>query len=297
MSYPPANSYPPPDGGGGPYGSYPPQQPGGYGPPAQAGGYGPPPQAGGYDPLPPQSGGYGPPPQPGAYGPPPQAGGYPPPQAGGFAQPPPGGVVGAPYGGPPVARKSNAGKIVLISLAVVLVLCLGGAAIFAFVVKDEVKETVDATRIRVVAPATLAGRPKATDPALQAGARQLEAELNKAIPDASSTVGGFYGTPADKDLVMIAAASGLNPNPARTLEDTIRGALTSDVRLGEMSPVDPGPLGGEAKCGDAKAQDVPLGVCVWSDKGSVGMVIIYFKTGQQAHAEFATIRGQVEQKS
>ncbi|RLK22785.1 hypothetical protein DER29_0629 [Micromonospora sp. M71_S20] len=287
MSYPPANSYPPPDGGGGPYGSYPPQQPGGYGPP---------PQAGGYDPLPPQPGGYGPPQQSGAYGPPPQSGGYPP-QAGGFAQPPSGGVAGAPYGGPPVARKSNAGKIVLISLAVVLVLCLGGAAIVAFAVKDEVKETVDATRIRVVAPATLAGRPKATDPALQAGARQLEAELNKTIPEASSTVGGFYGTLADKDLVMIAAASGLNPNPARTLEDTIRGARTSDVRLGEMSSVDPGPLGGEAKCGDAKAQDVPLGVCVWSDKGSVGMVIIYFKTGQQAHAEFATIRGQVEQKS
>ncbi|MGK5522160.1 hypothetical protein ACSNN9_22780 [Micromonospora sp. URMC 107] len=257
MSYPPANSYPPPPDGGGPYDSYPPPQPGGYGPPPQPGGYGPPPQAGGYG-------------------------------------PPPGGV---PYGGPPVARKSSAGRIVLISLAVVLVLCLGGAAIVAFAVKDEVKETVDATRIRVVAPATLAGRPKATDPTLQAGARQLEAELNKTIPGATSTVGGFYGTPADKDLVMIAAASGLNPDPARALEDTIRGARTSDVRLGEMSSVDPGPLGGEAKCGDAKAGDVPLGVCVWSDKGSVGMVIIYFKTGQQAHAEFATIRGQVEQKS
>ncbi|MEU4781590.1 hypothetical protein [Micromonospora sp. NPDC023633] len=260
MSYPPANSYPPPPDGGGPYGSYPPPQAGGYGPPPQAGGYGPPPQAGGYG-------------------------------------PPAGGVPGAPYGGPPVARKSSAGRIVLISLAVVLVLCLGGAAIVAFAVKDEVKETVDATRIRVVAPATLAGRPKATDPTLQAGARQLEAELNKTIPGATSTVGEFYGTPADKDLVMIAAASGLNPDPARALEDTIRGARTSDVRLGEMSSVDPGPLGGEAKCGDAKARDVPLGVCVWSDKGSVGMVIIYFKTGQQAHAEFATIRGQVEQKS
>ncbi|WP_225851887.1 hypothetical protein, partial [Micromonospora sp. AMSO12t] len=197
----------------------------------------------------------------------------------------------------PAPRKSNAGKIVLISLAVVLVLCLGGAAIVAFAVKDDVKETVDATRTRVVAPATLAGRPRATDPTLQAGARELEAELNKTIPGASSTVGEFYGTLTGRNLVMIAAASGLNPDPAKTLEDTIRGARTSDVRLGEMKTVDPGPLGGEAKCGDAKAQDVPLGVCVWSDKGSVGMVIIYFKTGQQAHAEFATIRGQVEQKS
>ncbi|WP_327030893.1 hypothetical protein OG989_15540 [Micromonospora sp. NBC_01740] len=289
MSYPPANSYPPPDGGGGPYGSYPPAQPGGYGPPpAQPGGYGPPPQVGGYGPQP-HAGGYGPQPHAGGYGPPPA-------QAGGYGPPPYGGGSGA-YGGPPAPRKSNAGKIVLISLAVVLVLCLGGAAIVAFAVKDDVKETVDATRTRVVAPATLAGRPRATDPTLQAGARELEAELNKTIPGASSTVGEFYGTLTGRNLVMIAAASGLNPDPAKTLEDTIRGARTSDVRLGEMKTVDPGPLGGEAKCGDAKAQDVPLGVCVWSDKGSVGMVIIYFKTGQQAHAEFATIRGQVEQKS
>ncbi|MGK5676944.1 hypothetical protein ACSNOB_29425, partial [Micromonospora sp. URMC 106] len=267
----------PPDPGT-PYGSYP--QPGGY-PPQQPGGYGPPQQPGGY-----------PPPQPGGYGPPQQFEGFPPPQPGGGPVP----AYGGPPG-PPVQQKSSAAKIVLISLAVVLVLCLGGAAVAFFAVKDEVKETVDATRIRVVEPATLAGRPRATDPALQAGAQQLETELNRSLPDATSTVGAFYGTLAKKDLVMVAAASGMNPNPAKTLEDTIRGARTSDVQLGDMTSVDPGPLGGEAKCGDAKARDVPLGVCVWSDRGSVGMIIIYFKTGTQAHAELAAMRGQIEQKS
>ncbi|MBM0258734.1 hypothetical protein [Micromonospora sp. 4G55] len=284
MSQPPSDPYPPQPGSGAPYGSYPPpQQSGGYPAPQQPGGY-PPPQQGGYSA--PQQGGYPAPQQQGGYPPPQQPGAFP-------AQ------GGQPYGdpSPPPAKKSKVGKIVLISLAVVLVLCLGGAAIAFFAVKDEVKETVDATKTRVVAPATLAGRAKSTDPALLKGATGLETELKKSLPDATSAVGAFYGTAVKKDLVMIAAASGLNTNPSKTLDDTIKGAGQSAVQLGEMKKVDAGPLGGEAKCGDAEAANVPLGVCVWSDKGSLGMIIVYFKSGDEAAAELPTMRGQIEQKS
>lgn len=259
MSQPPSNPYPPQPGSGAPHGSYPQQQPGDY-------------------PAPQQPGGYPPPQQPGAFP----------------AQP------GQPYGDPnlpPAKKKSNVGKIVLISLAVVLVLCLGGAAIAFFAVKDEVKETVDASKTRVAAPATLAGRAKSTDPALLNGATQLEAELKKSLPDATSTAGAFYGTAAKKDLVMIAAASGINANPSKTLDDTVKGAGQSAVKIGEMKTVAAGPLGGEAKCGDAEASGVPLGVCVWSDKGSLGMIIVYFKSGDEAAAELPTMRGQIQQKS
>ncbi|WP_238425395.1 hypothetical protein [Micromonospora parastrephiae] len=105
--------------------------------------------------------------------PPPQQPGQPavPPQQG-FPVPQPGQQYGDPslHGGPPPAKKSKVGKIILIVLAVVLVLCLGGAAITWFAVKDEVGDVVDATKTRVVAPATLAGRAKNTDPQLQAAA-------------------------------------------------------------------------------------------------------------------------------
>lgn len=275
MSQPPSN----------PYGSYPPpQQPGGYPAPQQPGGYPPPPQAGGY---PEQSGGY-PAPQP-------QYGGYPAEQPGGYP------TSGQPYGGPvtpvgPPPKKSNVTRILLITLAVVVVLCLGGAAVLFFTAKDKVGEVVEASKTRVVAPATLAGRAKATDPTLLQGARQLETELKKSLPEATSTVGAFYGEPAKKDLVMIAAASGLNADPGKTLDDTVKGMKTTDVEVGEMKTVDAGPLGGEAKCGDAKAAEVPMGVCVWSDRGSVGMILIYFKTGAQAQTELAAMRGQIEQK-
>ncbi|MER7456962.1 hypothetical protein [Micromonospora sp. NPDC126480] len=296
MSQPPVNPYPPQPGGE-PYGS----QPGGY-PPPQSGGYPPPAQPGGYPQQ--QPGGY-PPPQPGGYPTPPQQqpGGYPEAQPGGFPQqpaggfPPPGGPGGQFGAVPPAPKKGSAGKVLLIVLAAVLVLCLGGAAVVFFAVKDEVKETVDAARIRVVEPETLGGRPKVTDPNLQNASRTLEAELNKALPGATSAVGAFYGDPVKQDLVMVAAASGRNADPAKTLDDTIAGARQSDVEIGEMSSVDPGPLGGEAKCGDAEANQVPIGFCVWSDSGSVGMILIYFKTGAEAQQELVAMRGQIEQKS
>ncbi|SCG71490.1 flagellar basal body-associated FliL family protein [Micromonospora coxensis] len=234
-------------------------------------------------------------------------GSYPPPQQeqpGGYPAPSQPTVFpaqpGQPFGDPsgaPQKKKSNVGKIVLISLAVVLVLCLGGAAIAFFAVKDEVKEGVEAINTRVVAPDTLAGRAKSTDPALTEGAKELEAQLNKSLPDATSTAGAFYGTPAKKDLVMIAAASGLNADPEKTLEDTIAGAGQSEVKIAQMKTVDAGPLGGVAKCGDAEAANVPLGVCVWSDKGSLGMIIVYFKSGQEAAAELPAMRAAIEQKN
>ena len=63
----------------------------------------------------------------------------------------------------------------LIVLAVVLVLCVGGAAITWLAVKGPVGDVVDASKTRLVAPATLAGRPKLTDPELQTAAEQRSA--------------------------------------------------------------------------------------------------------------------------
>lgn len=295
MSQPPSNPYP---------GSYPPphQQPGGY-PPQQPG----PQYGGGYpaeQPGPQYGGGY-PPQQPGPqYGggyppqqPAPQYGGYPgeqsAPQAGSYlesGQP----SYGAPAGPPP--KKSNVGRILLTTLAVVVVLCLGGAAVLFFTTKDKVGEVVDATKTRVTAPETLASRAKSTDPNLVKVAKDVEDSLRSDMPNATSAVSAFYGSAAKKDLVMIGAASGLNPDPAKSLDANIQSLGTSGLEVGEMKTVDAGPLGGEAKCGDAKAAAVPLGLCVWSDRGSTGVIGLYFKTGAEAQAEFVTMRGQIEQK-
>ncbi|MEV4655768.1 hypothetical protein [Micromonospora sp. NPDC049301] len=230
--------------------------------------------------------------------PPPQQGQPAVPQQQGFPPAQPGQPYGDPSlaGGPPPAKKSKVGKIVLIVLAVVLVLCLGGAAITWFAVKDEVGDVVDATKTRVVAPATLAGRPKIDDPELQKLSDDLVAEMKSTVQNETSAVGAFYGDPAKEDLVMIAGTSGLMADPKKELDTAVTG-LSTELGVATMATVDPGPLGGDARCGDGKTDGVPLGVCVWADKGSVGLVVMFFKSGAEAQAEFATIRGQVEQRS
>lgn len=95
---------------------------------------------------------------------------------------------------------------------------------------------------------------------------------------------------------MIAAVSGLLSDPKKELDAFVTG-LSTELAVTNMASVEPGPLGGEARCGDGKAEGLALGVCVWADRGSEGMVVMYFKSAEQAKAEFVTIRGQVEQRS
>ncbi len=243
-------------------GSYPPpqQQPGGYQPPQQ-------PQYGG-DPQAPQ-----------------QPGGYPQADQPGFGVP----------AGPPPKKKSSVGKILLIILAVVVVLCVGGGAAVYFATKDTVKEVVGAAKTRLVEPETLGGRPKATDPQLLSAADELKTGINGVVPGATSVIGGIYGDPAKQDLVLIAGASGLLADPKKELNDAIDG-MSSDLGIKELKPVDAGPLGGEAKCGDGNGGGVPLGVCVWADRGSLGIIVSYFKSAADLKPEFVAMRGEIEKK-
>ncbi|GGM34927.1 hypothetical protein GCM10011608_19360 [Micromonospora sonchi] len=218
--------------------------------------------------------------------------GFPPPPGAvppGDAYPPPGGAF------PPPKKKSNVGKIVLIVLAVLLLLCVGGATAIWFAVKDTVNETIDATRTRVVAPDTLAGRSKTTDPDLQRASDKLVQDLTSSVENETGAVGGFYGDPEAQDLVMIVAASGVMVDPKKELDDAIQG-ISGELSVTNMAAVEPGPLGGNASCGDGKVEDVPMGVCAWADRGSVGLVVTYFSSRAEAEAEFVTIRSQIEQR-
>ncbi|WBB89315.1 hypothetical protein [Verrucosispora sp. WMMC514] len=271
---PPAGPYPPPGG-------YPQQGPAPY-------------PSAGAQPVPPQQPGQ---PAPGTYPPPGQpypAGPAPagPGQTGqGFPGP---GFPGPAPAGPP-KKKFRVGMIVLIVLAVLLVLCVGGGTAVWFAVKDDVSEAVDATRTRMVAPDTLAGRPKNTDPELQQAADDMVRDIRSTVSNETSAVGAFYGDPAAEDLVMIAGASGLMSDPKQELDAAVQG-LSADLGLSNMTSVDPGPLGGEASCGDGLTEDVPLGVCTWADRGSVGLIVMFFSSRADAQAEFVTIRGQIEQR-
>ncbi|MEU2616425.1 hypothetical protein ABZ570_33425 [Micromonospora sp. NPDC007271] len=262
MSQPPSNPYP---------GSYPPpqQQPGSYPPPQQPGGYPPQqqPQYGGDYPSVPQ-----------------QPGGYPAAGQPGFGTP-----------AEPPKKKSSVGKILLIILAVVVVLCVGGGTAIYFATKGTVKEVVDASKTRLVEPETLGGRPKVTEPQLQSAVEQMKTTIKDSVPGTTSVVGGIYGDPAKQDLVMIAGASTLLADPKKELDNAVKG-LGVGLGVKDLKPVDAGPLGGEAKCGDGNAGGVQVGVCLWADRGSLGLVVIYFKSAADLESQFVAMRGEIEQK-
>lgn len=327
-SQPPYGQQPPQQGQqppqyGQPYGEQPPQQPQygqTYGSP-QPGSYGQPQQPG-------QGGGdygrqpdYGQPQQPqqpsygGDYGQPPAYGqpsspapygqqpGYP---QQGYGQPPQQPNYGeAPFGGPPMPptappKKSRAGRIVLIVLAVVLLLCIGGAAALYFVLKDPVKDAVAAANTRVAAPATLGGQPKINDPKLQSAVDEMKTQLNSDLPDATSTAAAFYGNIAKEQLMMLVAASGLVANPEAELDKTFADLNQASFAIKNAKTVDAGPQGGVAKCADGTITEagaqLPLGVCAWADKGSVGLIGVYNADGTAAYKNFVAMRAEVEKQ-
>lgn len=202
-----------------------------------------------------------------------------------------GGVAAAP---PPKRRRT--GRILLFVLIALLVLCGGGAGIGYFALKDEVGEVVDASNTRVVTPDTLGGRPKLDMPEMKTAFDSALTEMKGSLSGVSSTAGGVYGDIAKQDMVMVIAGSRVTVNVDDGYKEFTDGMTTGIAGL-KLSPVDPGPLGGKAACGDANEADMKLGVCVWVDKGSFGMVTMYWGDAAKLGAEFVDIRAAVEQKS
>jgi hypothetical protein len=91
--------------------------------------------------------------------------------------------------------------------------------------------------------------------------------------------------------------SGIVADPAKEVDESFTGMSSSGLNVTNIQSVEPGPLGGEAKCGDSSSEGISLGVCSWADFGSIGMVVIYNSSGAQAAGEFTEIRGAIEQKS
>jgi hypothetical protein len=250
---------------------------------------------------------YQPEPQPGqpGYAPPTPPGGqgYPPPANQGFGGPPPAnqGFGGPPPAGqgfgdapPPPPKKRSVWKILLLVVAIVVVLCAGGIGTLVYLNRDTVKDVVEASKIKVVEPATLGTLPKTTEPNLNSGL-QTDITSMKKDPTVTGTVGAIYGNAKTLDVVMVEAASSVGGS-ARQRFDALNKNIAG-FGITDLKDVDGGPLGGIAKCGNGKASSIPLAVCLWTDSGSFGLIVQFKKTATELQKSFVSYRGQIEQKS
>jgi hypothetical protein len=217
---------------------------------------------------------------------------------------------------PPPKKKSKVLALVLASVVAVLLLCVGGVVAVVVANKDEIQQAVDAAQptatptvtsttnaspepsappaitVKLVKPSKLGGRPRVTTKSIVKWSTRLEDAIAE-LTGASETMGGAWGNQGRSNLVMAAAAATPIDDPADEL-DFAMDEFMSGMKLKSETVIDPGPLGGEARCGTSGSGSKRMTVCMWADTGSLGMITWYFKSVSQVKGEFAKLRGQIE---
>ena len=181
-------------------------------------------------------------------------------------------------------------RALLIALPLVAVLLAAGMAVFLKFVLPVIQEG-DAT---ISTPDTVAGLTKVTRPALQDVADKLKGDLEASMSDVSGSVVSFYEDPADPaKIVLLYGVTGPVTSPERSLNATLDQLTGGGGIYVEMHPVDPGPLGGVAKCGAGDSSSGAVSVCGWSDHGSIAVVIFFNRDVESSTELFGRIHGEV----
>lgn len=232
----------------------------------------------------------------------------------------------APYPGfpqppvPPAKPKSRTLPIVLTSIAIFLVLCLGGGTAVVLVLRNqddkvtaadatpEPTDTADptdepspdpttpaASPVQIIQPKTLGGRPKVDSKELKSYVDLLKTMMSS-YPSASHSVSGMYGRIGTRNLMVMAAAEADVVLPETTV-DALLASGGSSTRVTGITDVSTGSLGGYAKCGNSTSAGQKLAICVWADDGSLGLVVWYFKSSASVKSEFPKVRAEIEKKA
>jgi hypothetical protein len=240
--------------------------------------------------------------------------------------PPQPGYPYAPYPGfaPPAAEppkaKSRTLPIVLTSVAIFLVLCLGGSTAVVLVFKNQDDKltaadttpspattappteeptpdptTKPAATVKIVEPKTLGGRPKVSTKELKSYVDLLKTMMSS-YPSASKSVSGMYGRIGTRNVVVMAAAEADVVLPETTV-DALLASGGSSTKVTGITSVPAGSLGGSAKCGNSSSAGEKLAICVWADQGSLGLVVWYFKSSSAIKSEFPKVRAEIEKKA
>jgi hypothetical protein len=217
-----------------------------------------------------------------------------------YGQPqPPYGSPPPPYGAPPGTfppappKKRRVGRTLAIiggSLAVLLVLCCGGAYLFGG--RDIIKES----NASLSTPDTVAGLKKSTNPALVPLVNQMLDGLKKDIK-LDKAIAAFYEDPKDRQkLVMLVGGTKLLLRPSSELDSAFKGyndEADANAKIKDVVEVDPGELGGNARCGTAEEDGTTLSLCAWADHGSLVIGGFFNRPVDESAALLRQIRSEI----
>src|SRR5262249_51236556 len=144
-------------------------------------------------------------------------------------------------------------------------------------------------------------RAKSTDPQLTKTIEGAKVQMSAlASSGAGEPVAAFYGSAERHDLMMVFAvptpvSAGPMPDSQFDTMFTMMGSMTGG-KAGAAESVDPGALGGKAKCSDLTVKETPIALCAWADAGSFAFIVWYFTKVDTAKAEFVSVREQIEHR-
>jgi len=217
----------------------------------------------------------------------------------------------APVTTPEAAPRSRLLLWIVLPLVVGLLSCLGAVA-GVFLARRDARSgdptaldptatpstsaspsAVSERSVAVRLPKTLLGRAKTTDKTLLESAEKAAATQRAAESATTQVVSTYYGTFAKKNLVFVLAVQGKIVDPDH-LFATVTAALESQRKGLTLTEISPGPLGGQAACGDSTVSGGTVASCVWVDSGSYAFVEFFGVKAASAKDQFIQARGQLE---
>ncbi len=197
--------------------------------------------------------------------------------------------TGVWYPPPPPTRRVSPLRVALASALLVLVLLSGAGLLLAAPVLDEYPATM-------TAPDQVAGMHQLNDPRLNEITNNIVANV-LAPQHLDSMMAAFYlpsGASSTK-LLLVGGGTRFNLRPGGQARDSFAAIQRDGATVTQAAEVDPGPMGGAARCASTKISKVPvpIAVCVWVDYGSFGIVMAFDRTVGDAANLMVLIRPEV----
>lgn len=204
----------------------------------------------------------------------------------------PGGHTNAP--GPPPRRSYKGMWVAIVLVVLVVAAAVGAVGYLAYRLVDQTGENKRlAERTRVEEPVKLGTLARAQDAESVKLVNDLKGDLPpQLVSGTSSQAIAAYGAPKVGETVLVIAFAVALPKPQPALDSLLHSMAGESAVLVR---IEPGPLGGYAKCSNDKLKGVPFVACAWADSGSLGLLMFFGKPFDDRLKErFVAARGQIE---